>query len=75
MCHNVHVAFGIFPLPWAATLQTLGCLLHTSPPEVDWADLPLIGHGLLRRRDEPQEAPHVRGLGLLDELGPVALGQ
>jgi hypothetical protein len=36
MCHNVQVAFGIFPLPWAATMQTFGCLfpqlsaVHTS---------------------------------------------
>jgi hypothetical protein len=27
MCHSAHVAFGIFPLPWSAKMQTFGCLL------------------------------------------------
>jgi hypothetical protein len=46
MCHNVHLAFGIFPLPWAATMQTLRVFVT---PVVGRAHLPpdIIGQTFL----------------------------
>jgi hypothetical protein len=44
------------------------CWLCRPPPKVHWADLPLLGLGLLRQQDERQQAPQVCGLGHLDQL-------
>jgi hypothetical protein len=78
MCHNAHVALGIFPLPWSATRQTLGCLLPQllavqTSLEVHRADLPLLFLGLLRQQDVRRKAPQGRRLGQLGQLGRLHL--
>jgi hypothetical protein len=67
------------PLAVSRDAADLGVLIPTVvlcvnlPQEVDQADHPLLGLGLLCHGDLLQGAPPVGGLGLLDELGPGAV--
>jgi hypothetical protein len=78
MCHNAHVAFGIFPLPWfgyGADLWVFAAAVvgrADLPLEVHRADFPLLGLGFLRQRDNGNRHHMSLDLAILTSLASLA---